>query len=482
MKITTKGSQDHLYVRIADTIESQISTEVIKIGEKLPSVRILSKEHGVSLSTVLQAYYHLESKGLIEARPQSGYYVKFSHKRFPATPEKSQPPATSGDNQAEEIITSVYSNLADNSLIKFSLSVPAPELLPIAKLNKAMVDAMRDLPAGGTNYENIQGNPELRRQIAKWSLLWDGKLNGNDIVTTAGCMNAVAFSLMAITERGNTIAVESPTYFGILQLACNLGLKVLELPTDSETGIDVDALKLTFQKHKIKACVLMSNFNNPIGCCIPDDSKKEIVKLIQYYHVPLIEDDLYGDVYFAKSRPKTCKTYDDSGLVLWCGSVSKTLAPGYRVGWVAPGMFLEKIKMLKMYHLVSSSTLEQEAVARFLGNGRYEHHLRKLRNTLHTNSMQYTRAISEYFPEGTRITRPQGGFLLWVELDKRVDTFELYKKALKYGISIGPGRMFTLQNQYLNCMRLSYGLLWSKQIDEALRTLGTLAGEMVFNH
>jgi DNA-binding transcriptional MocR family regulator len=432
----------------------------------------------VSLSTILQAYYHLESKGLIEARPQSGYFVRYSPRKFPAIPSKSKPEPTAVNNQAEEIITSVYSNLADNSLIKFSLSVPAPELLPIARLNKTMIECMRDLPAGGTNYEDIQGNPELRRQIAKWSMLWDGKLTGDDIVTTAGCMNAVAFSLMALTERGDAIAVESPTYFGILQLACNLGLKIYELPTDPQTGVDVDALKRTLQNHKIKTCILMSNFNNPIGSCMPDENKKEVVKLIQHHHVPLIEDDLYGDVYFAKSRPKSCKTFDDSGLVLWCGSVSKTLAPGYRVGWVAPGIFLDKIKMLKLYHIVSSSTLEQETVARFLGNGRYEHHLRKLRNTLQTNSLQYSRAICEYFPAGTKITRPQGGFLLWVELNNRITTYNLHKEAMKHGISIGPGRMFTLQDQYHHCMRLSYGLLWNSKIDEALKTLGNLVSKM----
>ncbi|HEY4785737.1 MAG TPA: PLP-dependent aminotransferase family protein, partial [Bacteroidales bacterium] len=199
---------------------------------------------------------------------------------------------------------------------------------------------------------------------------------------------------------------------------------------------------------------------------------------IQQYDIPLIEDDLYGDVYFAKSRPKSCKTYDDSGLVLWCGSVSKTLAPGYRVGWVAPGRFLDKIKMLKMYHLVSSSTLEQEAVARFLANGRYEHHLRRLRSILHANSIQYIRTISEYFPQGTRLTCPQGGFLIWIELNKSIDTYEIYKKAIQYGISIGPGRMFTLQNQYQQCMRLSYGLLWNDQTKEALKKLGKVIGEM----
>ncbi len=464
----------HLYNRIAYTIENQIYNDVLKIGDRLPSVRIMSKEHGVSISTILQAYYMLESKGLIEARPQSGYYIRFSPRKFPQIPIMSQPKSLLTRNNAEDIIGEVYSGIADESLMKFSLSVPSQELLPIAKLNKAVTESMRCLPGSGTTYENIQGNEKLRRQIAKWAIHWDGKLTHEDIVTTAGCMNALSFSLMAVAEKGDTIAVESPTYFGILQLANNLGLKVLELPTDPQTGINPDTIKKILATNKIKALLLISNFNNPLTSIIPDDNKKEIVRLIEQYNVPLIEDDIYGDVYFGKGRPKTCKTFDTSGLVLWCGSVSKTLAPGYRVGWVAPGRYLEKIKRLKMYHAVSSPSLQQEAIARFLENGRYEHHLRKLRNTLHANSLQYTRAISEYFPEATRISRPEGGFLLWMELKKTINTYDLFREAIKHNISISPGRMFTLQDQYNHCLRLSYGLTWNEKTDNSLRILGDL--------
>ena len=473
------SQNNHLYLKIAESIENLINNEVLKIGDKLASVRVMGKEQGVSISTVLQAYYFLESKGLIEVRPQSGYYVRYSPKSFPAEPQKSKPEEQLDSASAEEMISEVYKNLADKEKVIFSVSVPAPELLPLSRLNKAMTEAIRTLPAGGTNYENIQGNERLRRQIAKWSIIWDGRLTDNDIITTTGCMNALALSLMAITEKGDRIIVESPGYFGILQLAENLGLNVIELPTDAITGIDIEVLRKTLRTTKINAILLMSNFNNPLGCCIPDENKREIVKLIQHYGVPLIEDDLYGDVYFGKSRPKTCKTYDDSGLVLWCGSVSKTLAPGYRVGWVAPGKYLDKVLRIKMFHEVSSATLQQEAIASFLENGRYEHHLRKLRNTLHANSLQYIRTISECFPEGTRISRPQGGFLLWVEMPQAVNSYQLFKKALEFNICIAPGRMFTLKNQFHNCMRLSYGMIWNDRVEASLRILGMLANKML---
>lgn len=467
---------NHIYLRISDMLEQQINSGTLKIGDRLPSVRVMCKEQGVSMSTVLQAYYHLEAKGLIESRPQSGYYVRFSPRQLTARPKLSDERYLVGGSTAEDLIAEVYNDLADSTRTVFSLSVPAPELLPIAKLNKAIVEAVRRLPAGGTGYETIQGNINLRRQIARWSVVWGGTLSSADIVTTTGCMNALSLSLKAVTELGDTIVVESPGYFGILQLAEGLGLRVIEVRTDAETGIDIDMLKKVLETKKVKAVILMSNFNNPLGCSVPDENKREIVKMIQHHHIALIEDELYGDVYFSPNRPKNCKAFDDSGLVMWCSSFSKTLAPGYRVGWVAPGLWLEKVKRFKMYQQISSATLQQEAIALFLENGRYEHHLRRLRNTLHSNCLQYIRAIDEYFPSGTSTSHPKGGFLLWVEMAKHIDTYQLYKLALRYGISIAPGRMFTLKDQYHNCMRLSYGLPWSHKVDDALKKLGRLVG------
>ena len=470
--------EEHLYLRVAGEIENQIARAVLKIGERLPSVRVLSKEQGISVSTATQAYFHLEAKGLIEARPQSGYYVRFTPRQFPAMPTKSQPLRQPVEANAADIIDDVYSDISDTSLIRFSVGVPAPELLPVARLNKTMHEALRELPASGTEYDSLAGNLRLRRQIARRALLWGGHLTEDDVVTTAGCMNALSFALMALTERGDTIATESPAYFGVLQLASSLGLRVLELPTDCTTGVDLDALKQALAREKIRACVFVSNFSNPLGACMPEEQKKALMRLLEHHDVPLIEDDLYGDVYFGKSRPRSCKSYDESGLVLWCGSVSKTLAPGDRVGWIAPGRYIDKVKRLKLFHSVSAPTLPQEVIGRFLENGRYEHHLRRMRQVLHANMLQYVRTICENFPENTRVCRPEGGFMLWLELPSRIDTFELYGKAVRRGISIAPGHMYTLQDQYRNCMRLCYGLVWQPRIEQALKTLGRLCMEM----
>jgi len=465
-----------LYRKIAAGLADQIKNGTLKTSDKMPSLRMLHQEYGVSMTTAIQAYLELESKGLIVSRPQSGYYVNYKPANL-SVPTVSKPIGGYESECVETLIAKMYSTLNNKDITRFSTGVPESELLPIAKLNKELVNAMRNLDGSGTQYETIQGNLKLRHDIARLTYTWNGNLSGEDMVTTAGAMNAISFSLMALTQKEDTIAVESPVYFGILQLAKNLGLKVIELPTHPETGVELEALKKVLPG--IKVCILVSNFNNPLGSCMPEEHKREVVRMLGERGIPLIEDDLYGDIYFGSSRPKPCKAFDEEGLVLWCGSVSKTLAPGYRVGWIAPGKFKEKIIHQKLIHTFSSTAITQEAVANFLEKGRYEHHLRKLRSELHANSLQFARAVAAYFPEGTKISRPQGGFMLWVEMDKKIDTTDLYDRAIRQKISIAPGRVFSLQNQFNNCMRLSYGQRWSELIDSKLKQLGKIAKGMI---
>ncbi|AOM78632.1 PLP-dependent aminotransferase family protein [Pedobacter steynii] len=475
--MNTKSHQ-FLYLQIADRLEKQILDEVLKAGDKLPSVRMVCREQGLSMSTVTQAYYELESRSLIETRPRSGYYVCLPPVKRLAVPQTSNPSATDGLLPPDDLVSQVYMDREDPANTLFSLGMPHDDFLPIARLNKGLIQAMRNLPASGTGYEPTQGNENLRREIAKWSFGWGADFTEKDLITTSGCMNAISYALLALTKPGDTIAIESPAYFGILQLAKSAGLQVLELPTNAITGIELDALKKALSTNKIKVCLFVSNFNNPCGSSMPDEHKRAAVKLLEHYHVPLIEDDIHGDLYFSNNRPTTCKTYDESGLVLYCNSVSKTLAPGYRVGWIAPGKFKDQVIKLKRYHAISSAPLTSEVVAIFLKNGRYENHLRKLRQTLYHNSMKYIGAIANYFPEGVRVSQPQGGYFLWLELDKSVDTAELYHQAMKHQISIAPGRMFTLQPQFDHCMRLSFGLPWTAQLEKDLQQLGKLVKAM----
>jgi len=465
--------QDLKYIRIADSIEQLIRKDLLKIGDRLPSLRSVCVEKMVSINTASQAYIELERRGLIESRPQSGYFVSYTHKRFNNLPAITRPLMATMHEDVEELYASILRNAGEAEIL-LSSSLLAEELFPKAKLNKAIMEATRTLPDSGLNYDRL-GNKRLKRQVAIRSVKWGGKLNAEDIITTAGCMEAISFCLMTLGKAGDAIAVESPTFYGILHSAKKLGLNVIELPTHPVTGIEIETLKHAILKKRVKLCLLVSNYSNPLGSCMPDENKRAVVELLTHYNVPLIENDIFGDLYFGTQRPSCCKTYDESGMVLYCSSVSKTIAPGYRVGWIEAGKFKDQVSRTKYAHALYTSSITHEAMGNFLENGRYENHLRKLRYLLYRNSLMFLRSISEHFPDDTKVTQPTGGMHLWVELNERVNTVDLYNLAIKYNISIAPGRLYTLKNQYNNSMKLSIGMTWNSRIQESLKLLGQLA-------
>ncbi|AWW31158.1 PLP-dependent aminotransferase family protein [Echinicola strongylocentroti] len=473
----------NLYEKLAKELEKQIKNGAYQFGERLPSVRQLHRETSMSISTVLQTMYLLEAKGLVEARPKRGYFVSFSPNQNVQTPVVYRPTTKEGRGSIDDTIQQVYGkNEPHDSVTNFSIGVPSSTMLPIARLKKIVRQTMLDLTDACVHYEPIMGNPYLRRQVAQRTSLWENGLSPDDLITTNGCMNALALALMTITKKGDRIITESPVYFGTLQLAKSLGLEVVEMATHSEYGLDMEEVKKTLKKIDIAAVVVVSNFSNPLGYSMSAQSKRTLVKICTNHQVPLIEEDLYGDVFFGPERPVPCKSFDKAGIVLWCSSVSKTLAPGYRVGWIAAGKYMDEVLKTKLYHQVASPSLTHEVVARFMDKGRYDNHLRQLRVSLHHNLLRYLQIIQEYFPENTKTTFPNGGFLLWVELDPRIDTSQLYEPALSLGIKYAPGRMFTLRDQYTNCLRLSFGLDWNEQTANALTKLGLLLQHQLVNY
>jgi DNA-binding transcriptional MocR family regulator len=481
MRSLTMNNTDHLYIQVAEGLEKMISEDVLKIGDKLPSVRVLSEEYGISMGTAFQAYYHLEGKGLIESRPKSGYYVRFNQKRFREMPKSIQPDVLSHDVSVKEMIASIYADIATSNqkVINFALAVPDTSLLPIAKIHKSVVHALRHNPDHCISYEHTQGNTELRKQVARLAFNWGGKIQPEEIVITSGCLEAITVCLRAVTKPGDTVAIEAPNYFGIYQAIESLGLKVVEISSSTVTGIDLDCLAKTLKKFPIKAVIVTPNFNNPSGSCLPDDQKQKLVSLINKYNIPLIEDDIYGELYYGKNRPRTCKYFDTRGLVMHCSSLSKSLAPGYRIGWVIPGKFLEEVKLIKRMNNISSPTLTQTAMAHYLQNGRYEYHLKNMRKALHTQCLRYMQAIIEYFPEDSKLSRPQGGFVLWVELNKKINAFRLRTEAMKQNISVVPGRIFSANCNYNNFIRISFGKPWDSETDYGMMLLGKIIKKML---
>jgi DNA-binding transcriptional MocR family regulator len=463
-----------LYERVADHITQLIDQGTLHGGDRLPSIRKLSSQMEVSISTVLQAYMILEDKNWIEARPQSGFYVKPAC-NLPPEPKPSSPSPLVTRVGVSELVAQVFQSAHDPDMIQLALSTPSPDHLPIKRLNRLMAAATGRSGARALSYDFPPGYAPLRHEIAKRSIEWGCRLSENDLVTTHGTMEALNLCLRAVARAGDVIAIESPAFYGTLQIIESLGMKALEIPADPRDGIILDALASAIRRQKVKACLFVLNYSNPLGSCMPDDNKKALVELLSRREVPLIEDDIYGDLSFAATRPKTAKTYDKEGLVLLCSSFSKTLAPGYRVGWTAPGRFRPQVESLKFTSSMATVTPPQMAITEFLQSGGYDRHLRKLRRNLMAQVQQMSNAIGRFFPDGTKVTRPQGGYVLWVELPRSVDSLELHRKALQAKISIAPGPIFSAKQRYENFIRISCGQVWSEKVETAIRTLADIA-------
>lgn len=464
----------HLYDRLALDIEQRIRDGVLRSGDQLPSVRKACKVQRLSPSTILKAYYLLESRGLIEARPQSGYYVRPRLLTGLPEPEMTRPIGASTDLKVSDFIFEILESVKDPAVVPFGSSFASPYLYPLDKLGRFLAGAARHLNPRATITDLPPGNEELRRQIALRYLANGISMQIGEIVITNGAMEALNLCLEATTSPGDLVAIESPAFHASLQMIERRGLRVIEIPTHPRTGVSLAALEDALRHHPVKACLLMLNFQNPMGSLVPDASRRELIRLLQRNDIPLIEDDTYAELYFGRDAPLPTKALDNNGLVLHVSSFSKTLAPGYRVGWVAAGRYAQKIQRLKFSASLATAVPVQIALANFLKQGAFDTHLRRLRGALEVQEASMAAAIERHFPAGTRITRPRGGYFVWVELAPSTDALALHRRALNAGISIAPGPIFSAKREYGNCIRLNFGHPWSAEIDQAMLRLGQM--------
>ena len=463
-----------LYLRVAQSLEKQIQKGAFSHGDQVPSVRELSRQHSVSISTVLQAYFWLENRGWIEARPKSGFYVRTPVENLNPEPAYRHVESKPTPVETGELILEVLQGGGRPIKVSLSAACPSVDRMPTHKLNAIIRQLSRQAPNHSVAYELPPGNLRLRRQIAKRSLLAGCNFVPDDITITCGAMEALNLCLRAIGKPGDVIATESPTYFSCLQAIESLGMKAVEIPTHSRTGMDLDALENAIRKHRVRGCMAITNCHNPLGYVLSDDRKRALAELLARYEVPLIEDDVYGDLVFAPHRPRLAKSFDRNGLVMVCGSFSKTVSPGLRVGWIHTERYRAKIQQLKLITSVASPSLPQLAVASFLESGGYDRHLRSMRTVFEGQVHTVSRTIAKYFPEGTRVSRPEGGYILWLELAKGTDSIKVYREALEEGIGILPGPVFSATGKFKNCIRLSCGGSWSNEMDRGLLKLGRI--------
>lgn len=463
-----------LYKTLAEKIAEQIKKGVYRSGERLPSIRRFAEKNKISVSTAVNVYSYLEDRRLITAKPKSGYIVNPNTTLdVPESSDSSFKPTRV--KLSDLTFDIVEQSTASNIDINLGAALPNLEFPAIYELHKIIAKTARKSTlkksfylGGPTGYE------PLRRHIAKRSIDAGSIVSPNQIIITNGCQEAIRLSLQAIAKTGDTILTESPCFYGTLQTIELLGMKVLEVPTSPQTGLHLDALEFAFEKWRIAACVLTPNFHNPLGYSMSEENKKRLLRIAAKHDVPIIEDDIYGELSYETSRPRTIHSYDKKGLVILCSSFSKNLDPGIRLGWVVSGKFKLRIKEQKLVSNLASPAIVQMSMAEFLEKGTFDRHLRRARTYYLQQKLLVTDLLQYYFSNDIKVTNPNGGTIIWVELPDKINAIKLYKKATKNNISFAPGQLFSTTDKYNNFIRINFGYASREKLEKGISLISQL--------
>jgi len=480
MAVHYKKKQNTLYQKVARDIESMIARELYKKDTKIPSIRQMSMLMKVSINTIKEAYSLLENKQLIEGRPQKGYFVKtLNSADLPVSVSREYYEPVSKEISEDHIFQRVLKEIMNRDNVPLGAAIASPSLLPVQDFSSLISSLTDEQKKMCLTYAPTEGLVELRQAIVRKSIDCGLNLTINDVVITSGCEEALFLALSAITVPGDIVAIQSPIYCNLVLMFRNLGLKILEIPSDPIDGISLDALEYAIHNNKIKVCLVISNFNNPSGSLLPDENKIRLTEILKKSDIPLLEDDVYGDLYFDENRPSTCRTYDNSGNTILCSSFSKTISPGLRVGYIIPGKFKDKVIQRKMGFNICTSTISQLLLTNYLESGGFYKQLRKLRHEISIRMTNLRKDVAELFPKGTRMTDPRGGYTLWVELPGNVSGLDIYERAIKEGIAIVPGGLFSQNHYFENFIRLDAGC-YTDDIRISVKRLGEITMELLF--
>jgi DNA-binding transcriptional MocR family regulator len=467
------------YDQVSRYITELIEKGELKPGDKAPSLRNLSKELNVSISTVSQSYLSLEDQGVLTAKPQSGFFVNSLVNQISNLPKTATATAQPRRVKFGQLFEEIFANANNPRIVPFGEAKPSMEFMPVKSLTRTTRSIVSRHPQRCMDYCFPPGDRRLREQIVEQYAQINTRVSVDDVIITSGATEALSLCLHTVAKRGDIIAVESPTYFAVLRMIEKMGMLALEIDTDPQTGMDLGALEEAFDTMDIKAVLASPNFSNPLGCLMPEENKRELVNMLAERDVPLIEDDVYGNVYFGEKRPRTAKSYDLNNLVLSCSSFSKSLAPGFRVGWVLAGRYRNNVIELKQATFSATSSINQLSMAEFLASGQYDRHLVRFRMAMHDQVEKGRFMIAKNFPQGTCISNPQGGNVLWVEMPRGCDSIEVFNRALQKNIGITPGMLFSATRRFRNYLRINCGFPWDETNRQAITTLGKIVSDVL---
>ena len=475
MSPASPPSPQPLYVLIGQAIARMIDEQVFKPGERLPSVREVAVQNGVSISTAVQAMRWLEERHLVSAKPRAGYFVS-TRRRGMAMPNVSRPPKYSMVIERQSRCELLRAFTEEVGVVSFGAYAPEDKgLFAHERIRVALARATRVHRQSLVEYDESCGTQALREAVARQALHLGCHLQPEDIIITASCTHAVSLCLQAVTRPGDIVALESPTHFGFLDLLETLELRVLEIPTHPTGGMSLPALQLAIDTQAVKAVLSVPTLSNPLGAVMRHADKQALVHMLAARQIPLIEDVVFNDLLASDRRRKAAKAFDSDGWVMICGSFCKTLAPGLRTGYVQAGRWKDSVSRLKRIQGVPTIKVLEYALAELLTQSAYEARLRKLSSMVKTRLAQARALIFNNFPKGTRVSALQGGYTLWVELPSELNAMALFRECKAEGIIFGPGALFSASNHFDHCIRLSFAGPWTEVQQRALARIGNLA-------
>ena len=467
-----------LYLQIAEQLAQLIRNGTLARGEKLPSVRVLARQHGVAQTTVVQAYHWLEDARLITARPRSGFFVAARPVSLPE-PSTPRPMRRPREVSVDWLGQRILGRNQPVDIISYSSGTPGPELFNPDRVRRAVVRAAQRHRNLLCTYPGSSGHEDARRALARYAVSLGCSLDPENIVITGGCMDSIALCLRAVTQPGDVVALESPTHFSFLEVLQGLHLKALEIPTHPRHGLSLDALQLALDTQPVKAVMVVPTLSNPLGSCMPQAERKRLVQMAARHDMAVIEDAIYNDLVEVDEMRRTVKSYDTTGHVMLCDSFSKTLAPGLRLGWLEAGRWAEKLRAIKDLQAGGQSAVLELALADLITQAGHAAAMRQLRTAVAARMDEVRHVIAAHFPQGTRVSDPPGGLLLWLELPRALDSVQLHEACLAQQILIAPGTVFSASGRFRNCLRIGVGGDWTPAHLGALRTVGDMACQML---
>ncbi len=447
--------QKFKYEIFTSVIEEQIKKRIFSSGDRLPSVRQIKEEYKLSTTTVQSGYDYLVMKGLVENRPRSGFFVNFkTDDHIPGNLSEFPPTVRNSEFDRKVELTSKTGRRFEQT--SFNAASPADLLIPQKLILRKMQEVIREKGVSLLRYYPASGSVLLKSQIASRTAKYGCRMNAEELIITDGALQALYIALASVTQPGEVIAVESPCVFSVLEVISNLKLKAVEIPVHYMNGFDINYLKDIISKNNIRAVIVTPNFHNPTGILMSDESKKDLLSIAEINHIPIIENDIYGDLHFGSERPSTVGSFDNNGWVMTYSSFSKTLAPGIRLGWLNPGRFFEHAERMKFSLGRSVSPFYQELMIKLLSENLYERHLRTFRRQLEKQSLELLNLLRTYFPEDSYFHRPQGGYSIWGRLPEKVAMSDFYRYCDSQRIAFAPGTLFSYTESYSYHFRIIF--------------------------